>query len=75
MKTVLILFGVFIAYILIGTGVETAVRLICEYEERDKSIMLLWPIFIALTIVAMPVLLLGELSDAVVRNVRERNKR
>ena len=75
MKTVLILFGVFIAYILIGTGVETAARLICEYEERDKSIMLLWPIFIALTIVAMPVLLLGELSDAVVRNVRERNKR
>ncbi len=75
MKTILILFGVFITYILIGTGVETAVRLICEYEERDKSIMLLWPIFIALTIVMMPVLLLGELSDAVIRNVRERNKR
>ena len=74
-KIILICFGVFIAYILIGTCVETAVRLICEYDDEDKSIVWLWPLFIVLTIVTMPVVLLGELSDIVVRNVRERNKR
>ena len=75
MKIILICFGVFIAYILIGTCVETAVRLICEYDDKYRSIMWFWPLFIVLTIVTMPVALLGKLSDIVVRNVRERNKR